>query len=86
MGTLTRMEDRPPVVRLPSLGHGARLLAWFLRPDGEWWAHLQLIDFTPTSGIGRSRETFYAWSLCVHSDLIEQRDGWDYSTVPRFRA
>lgn len=79
------MEERPPVVRLPSLGHGARLLAWYLRPDGEWWAHLRVMAFTPAAGFGR-RETFVTWEMTVHSDLVEQRDGWDYSKVPRFRA
>lgn len=85
LGTLTRMEDRPPVVRLSTLGHGARLLAWYLRPDGEWWAHLLVVDFTPNTGFGRST-TFYTWQMSAHASLLEQRDGWDYTKVQRFRA
>lgn len=78
-------EERPPVVWLPSLGHGAHLLAWLLRDDGEWWAHLHVTAFTPDTGFGRG-ETFYTWELTAHSSLVEQRTGWDYSKVPRFRV
>ncbi len=78
------MQDHPPVVWLPSLGHGAHLLAWLLR-DGEWWAHLSLIDFVPDAGFGR-QGTFYDWQLTAHSSLIERRSGWDYAGVPRRRA
>lgn len=79
-------EERPPVVWLPTLEHGAYLLAWLLRDDGAWWAHLLLVDFIPDAGFGRSSELFYTWELCAHSSLIEQRNGWDYSRVPRLRA
>ncbi|GGK61476.1 hypothetical protein Sme01_03190 [Sphaerisporangium melleum] len=79
------MQDRPPVVWLPSLDHGAHLLAWLLRDDGEWWAHLQVIHFVPDAGFGQ-RGTFYGWELTAHSSLIEQRAGWDYSGVPRRRT
>ncbi len=79
------MEDRPPPVWLPSLNHGARILAWFLRSDGEWWAHLQVIAFTPLDGFGK-RDTFFDWELCAHSSLVQPRKGWDYTKVPRRRA
>lgn len=79
------MEERPPPVWLPSLNHGARILSWLLRADGEWWAHLRVTAFTPDTGFGH-RDTFYDWELCAHQSLVQRRDGWDYSRVPRFRA
>jgi hypothetical protein len=78
-------EDRPPVVYLPSLGHGAHLLAWLLRDDGQWWAHLAVTSLVPNSGFGR-QDTFYDWELTAHSSLIVQRAGWDYTRVPKRRA
>ncbi len=78
------MDQRPPPVWLPTLSHGAHILAWWLR-DGEWWAHLRVISFVPPEGFGQ-KETFYTWELCAHSSLVQPRQGYDYKAVPRFRA
>lgn len=72
--------DRPPVVWIPVLGHGAHLHAWRRRPSG-WWAEVTWIESTP---YGRSYAD--SWADCaasIHASLVEPRQGHDYSRVPR---
>ncbi|GII87081.1 hypothetical protein Ssi03_50710 [Sphaerisporangium siamense] len=78
------MEERPPPVWLPSLGHGAHLLAWLLHHN-DWWAHLAVIQTVPPGGFGQ-QDTFYSWELCAHAAMVQPREGWDYTRVPRLRA
>ncbi|MDH2424767.1 hypothetical protein [Sphaerisporangium sp. TRM90804] len=79
-------EPRPPVVWLPSLNHGAHILAWLLHPDGEWWAHVERTVLVPPEAFVQRGESFVSYGFCVHSSAVEPRRGYDYSRVPRFHA
>ncbi len=79
-----RDEPRVPVVWLPTHNHGAGILAWLLRSDGEWWAHLSWVLTDPKAAY--KEPIFTRTEACVHASLIGKRTGYDYSRVPRYRV
>lgn len=79
------MDERPPPVWLPSLGHGAHILAWLLHDTGDWWALLRVSALAPQVA-DFARTDFITWDLCAHQSLVQPRAGWDYTQVPRFRC
>lgn len=79
------MDERPPVVWIPSLATGAQLLAWINSPSG-WWAHVAWLSFAPNEGFSPRADVFVENELLVHSSLLQPRNGWTYTTVPRLHA